>query len=325
LCKRYRISQERAQEIVQEVRKAWTKAHPTPLEQRTGDGTPPARPAQLPLIDPRDLARREQIRWAQLLNSETAWTSELGIRFRLIPPGQFRMGASPDDPTALSSEQPRQTIRIEHPFWAATFPLTNAVVRRFLEEVLPDDDSQASGLRKDRSFAPRCRHGEGAHDAPVVELSARDAEVLCAWLRRRDGRHYRLPTEAEWEYMARAGATGPYWWEEHALASRHAIFEAKGPASLDERRSNAWGLIDTLGNVMEWTSSAYEQPLDSGAATRPAESLGGNARAVRGGSWRDKGKQLRLSWRRSMFVDTRADDLGVRLVCELDQGSGSAV
>jgi formylglycine-generating enzyme required for sulfatase activity len=246
------------------------------------------------------------------------WTNDIGISFRLIQQGRFAMGASPGDSAASADEQPRMTLAIARPFWAATFPLTNAVVRRFLENASPDDDSRFAKLRKDRSFASQLRRGKVDDNLPATEISHDDAVILCAWLQSLDGRNYRLPVEAEWEYMARAGAAGPYWWKDESIVKEYVVFAATGPAPVDSGRANGWGLIDILGNVAEWTSSHYDQ-IDSGAAMRSADAISGDARVVRGGSWRSKTlEELRVSRRKSMFRRTRADDLGVRIVCDFD-------
>jgi formylglycine-generating enzyme required for sulfatase activity len=121
--------------------------------------------------------------------------------------------------------------------------------------------------------------------------------------------------------MARAGTTGPYWWGPESLAQTHAVFATAGPAPANAQRANAWGLIDVLGNVAEWTVSAYAS-FGSGSAVKAAQSRSGEARVVRGGSWRAKTiGDLRVSRRKSMFRKTRADDLGVRIVCDIDEES----
>jgi formylglycine-generating enzyme required for sulfatase activity len=285
---------------------------PSMLPATARVGTLP--PAALPLIDSREVARREQRLWAQRLNCELSWTNDLGIRFRLVPPGRFRMGAADGDVHAASDERPPQTITVAQPLFVATFLLTAGVIRSFAQEASAPDDPDVARLLRDRAFAYHCRRAECGDDVPAVEISARDALVLCAWMGRCDGRSYRLPTEAEWEYFARAGAGGLYWWEAGLAAEGRAIFAATGAVALDDRRANVWGLCDVLGNVAEWTASEYA-PLDSGLPTRPARRAASTL-TVRGGSWRDALQQVRLSRRLSMNPAARKDWLGVRLVCE---------
>src|SRR5262249_29188196 len=94
-----------------------------------------------------------------------------------------------------------------------------------------------------------------------------------------------------------------------------AVFAATGPALADERRANAWGLVDVLGNVAEWTCSEFGA-LDSGLPGKPASRA--STLAVRGGSWRETLELLRLSRRLSMNAASRKDWLGVRLICEIE-------
>lgn len=225
------------------------------------------------------------------------------------------MGAVTGDPHASSNEKPAQTIAISIPLYVATIPITNGTIRHFLEAASSEDGPDVKRLLQDRAFAYSCRSSEVSDDLPAVEISAPDALVLCRWMNQRDRRHYRLPTEAEWEYLARAGVSGMYWWEEGLAASQRAVFGTKGPLAPSERRANIWGLSDVLGNVAEWTGSEYSA-LDSGHSSKPASSCAGTL-TVRGGSWRDTLEQLRLSRRLSMNGAARKDWLGVRLVCEV--------
>jgi formylglycine-generating enzyme required for sulfatase activity len=227
-------------------------------------------------------------------------------------------------------------MAIDRDFWAAEFPLTVAVVRQFLDSLSADCDPAEDALRRDRSFAAQARRMIVADDLPAVDLSLADVEVLCAWMHRMDGRQYRLPTEAEWEHMARAGTSGSCWWAagvdrdrsaEGAQATKSpgpsppAVFGCNGPRPADPARANPWGLIDVLGNVWEWTSSAYG-PIAPGTVMSAGGVLSGEARTVRGGSWRSRSlTELRVSARLSMCRRTRAGDLGVRLVCDVEERS----
>ncbi len=283
-------------------------------------------------------SQREQVEAVK-----SPWTNALGIRFHLIRRGAFVFGASPGDGSARADELPRLKMAIEQDLWAAEFPLTVAVVRRFLDSLSVDCDPAEDALRRDRSFASQCRGTVAADGLPAVDLSLADAEVLCAWMHSLDGRRYRLPTEAEWEYMARAGTSGSSWWATGA-GSRPvgsdrdpsaaeagpakplgpcppAVFAGDGPRPADPSRANPWGLIDVLGNVWEWTSSAYG-PIAPGTVMSAGGVLSGEARTVRGGSWRSRSPaELRVSARLSMCKRTRAGDLGVRLICDVEERS----
>jgi formylglycine-generating enzyme required for sulfatase activity len=274
----------------------------------------PARPIRL--IDSITAAREEQTGWAQVVETNPGWINDIGIEFRLIPPGRFRMGAASDDAAAHANEHPRRTAVISQPLWVATFPLTNAIVRQFLETALPDENAEIARLLKDRSFASDCRRGVADDLVPAVDLSVYDAEAICAWMGRGDGRHYRLPTEAEWEYFARSGSSEPYWWGKSSdQATEHAVFAATAPASPDNKRANTWHIIDVLGNVAEWTSSVYG-PLDRSSPLE-ASKASNSDRVIRGGSWRDRRPEdLRLSRRSALFAGARVNHLGARVVCD---------
>jgi formylglycine-generating enzyme required for sulfatase activity len=269
-------------------------------------------------------ARRQQQEWAGALGVAEAWTNALGVAFRLIPPGRITLGAPPGDLEAEKHEGPaREWVFAEAAaFWVAVFPLTRGLLRDFLRDTSPEH----SRLRNDVSF--RNRHGSstGGDDRPAVNLDFAEAQELCRWLGG-DGNAYRLPTEAEWEYFARAGAGGRFWWEaavpagepsdrQAPEAARLAHFAAAAPVPADPARANAWGVVDVLGNVAEWTCSPSTLTLTE-AAGRPAPP-GEKSVVVRGGCFSDRElKGLRLTRRHSMRVTTRPDWVGVRVVCEL--------
>ena len=234
-----------------------------------------------------------------------SWAATLGLRFRLIPPGRFLLGAADNDPPARADERPRSPVEIHNPLWVAVFPLTNGATRQLLEAPEAAIDPDLGPLVSDKGFAPSARNWSAGEEAPVTGVSCDDAERVARFLARRNGSAYRLPTEAEWNTLARAGATGGVWWPGDRPVA-HLAVAGRGPQPAGDGRSNAWGLTDVLGNVEEWTSSAYGVPLDPRAATRPAGPLDGDARAARGGSSRNPPESLRLyrrsSWHRAEAV-----------------------
>jgi formylglycine-generating enzyme required for sulfatase activity len=139
-------------------------------------------------------------------------------------------------------------------------------------------------------------------DAPAVYVDWHDAVAFCrkltvqeragGWLEK--GEHYRLPTEAEWEYAARAGTTGDRhgplddvaWYGDNSGSKTHRV---------GTKRANAWGLHDTMGNVWEWTQDWYGDY--SGAAADPQGPASGVFRVIRGGAWDQLPRTLRSSWR----------------------------
>jgi formylglycine-generating enzyme required for sulfatase activity len=235
------------------------------------------------LIDSDKVAREQQGLWAQRCHGSALWTGPLGMAFRLIPPGKFLMGAL--DPRAPANERPARLVTIARPLWVAEQPFTNEEFRQVL--LTETNDPRWPKLLRDRSFLIQPNSPNA--DLPLTQVALAEAEYLCQWLSRVDGRRYRLPTEAEWEYCARA----------------------RTPDPPGEDRDNVWGVKGVPGNIAEWTCSAYA-PLETGAAERPAPAHQGEARVVRGGSATKK----RLSQRMSMHPSRRASDLGFRVVCE---------
>jgi formylglycine-generating enzyme required for sulfatase activity len=166
---------------------------------------------------------------------------------------------------------------------------------------------------------------------PVVKVSWFDAQEFIEKLNRRNEGVYRLPTEAEWEYAARAGTDSAYPWGETIDCSRAmysnnplksedciATVTSKGlkpgqPAPVGKYPPNAWGLYDMAGNVWEWVADWYG-PYDLGQTVNPAGPHAGEMRVKRGGSWYKYGHSCRSANRASTNPASRERTLGFRLV-----------
>ncbi len=264
---------------------------------------PPAIPAPpLELIDTAARAQLAQVAAARLLGVEFHWTNVVGLSFRLIPPGEFLFGPSDDATTAdpFAAEQ----VPVPRPFWMGTVPLSLRAVREFLRDPKVDPV-----LRRDKLFCPDART-TAADDLPATGLSLFDAEAVCRWLSARAGRVYRVPTEVEWEYAGRAGC--------RMRCPPRVPLPLAGAVSLpDSRRANSFGLWDVLGNVSEWTSTAYQHNHSPPPISATPPMANPAARTIRGGGWRTPPADLRLCWRKSQAAHRRADDLGVRVLCEV--------
>lgn len=154
---------------------------------------------------------------------------------------------------------------------------------------------------------------------PVVCITWNDARAFCEWLSRKEGRVYRLPTEAEWEYACRTGAPTrwPFAGDESQLPS-HAWYTANAQGRthpVGSLKPNAWGLHDMLGNVWEWCGDFYTDvyPSDQ-AATDPAGPATGDRRAIRGGGWADGPSDLRPATRWGLPPTDPDNDTGFRVV-----------
>jgi formylglycine-generating enzyme required for sulfatase activity len=267
----------------------------------------------------------------------------------VVAPGRFTMGF--DGGEAGRPEGPRRAVTIRRAFALARFEVTHADYAAFVA---------ATGHAVEPGCYGPLRSGESGNwswytDAdwqrlpasapaprptdPVVCVSWRDAQAYVAWLSQRTGQRYRLPTEAEWEYAARAGSTTQYpWGEDEAGACAQAnVYDESGrdparrtpvaPCTDGQPRvapvgalaPNAFGLHDMIGNVWEWTQDCYVAPYPRGPRDGSAVEVRGACalRAVRGGSWRTLMFRQRSSWRGRDPEDRKADIFGFRIARDL--------
>ncbi|MEM7018100.1 MAG: SUMF1/EgtB/PvdO family nonheme iron enzyme, partial [Pseudomonadota bacterium] len=159
--------------------------------------------------------------------------------------------------------------------------------------------------------------GWGRGSRPVINVSWEGANAYAAWLSEQTGHEYRLPTEAEWEYAARAGTETRYWWgneigENQANCAGNQCSEKwQNTAPVGSFKANAFGLYDTAGNVWEWTCSTYTTTY-VGDEVRCADYGADGLIAVRGGSWDLSGSYLRSALRSSDVRDRRLSLIGFR-------------
>ncbi|WP_281383681.1 formylglycine-generating enzyme family protein [Candidatus Competibacter phosphatis] len=170
--------------------------------------------------------------------------------------------------------------------------------------------------------------GWGRGDRPVIRVSWHDAVAYTKWLSKQTGQDYRLPTEAEWEYAARAGTETPFWtgccvttaqanyngnygYGTSDCGARTEDYRAK-TTSVGSFTPNPWKLHDTMGNVWEWTCSVYDENY-GGAELKCANSDTFGAMAVRGGSWSNRLARVRSAGRGWDTPTYRFNYLGFRL------------
>ena len=232
-----------------------------------------------------------------------------------IPSGSFAMG-SPENETDRNADEDQQAVQIEKPFAIGKYEVTFDEYELFAHatgRLLPSDRDWGKGRR------------------PVINVSWDDANAYAEWLTRMTGQTYRLPTEAEWEYAARAGTTGPFSFE-GAISPNKANYNARFSYASSEtgerskkteevgsfsRHANRWGLNDVHGNVWEWVEDCY-RPGDGAPSNATAErSSSCESRVMRGGSWAWGPKYLRSAARSHQVPDRDFDDLGFRLAQDL--------
>lgn len=221
----------------------------------------------------------------------------------VVPAGAFQMGSPADEAGRRPDEGPQRRVTIVRPLAIGRFEVT-------FDEW---DACVAAGgcATRDGEATVAGDAGWGRGRRPVIFVSWRDAEAYLAWLSARTGRRYRLPTEAEWEYAARAGRQ-----DDAAPAGRHGAQD--GTAPVGGFAANAFGLFDTTGNVWEWTADCYgpyaKAPVD-GTASGAGDCT---RRVLRGGAWNITGPvDLRPAARGRNRIDYRDNDFGFRVVREL--------
>ena len=222
-------------------------------------------------------------------------TNSLDMEFVWIPAGEFLMG-TPRDDGDTGDDETRHEVRISRGFWLGKYEVTQGEWRA----VMGTNPSYFSDC------GPRC---------PVERVSWEDVQAFVRKLNEREsgrGYAYRIPTEAEWEYAARAGTSGIRYGELDEIAWHWGNSGAK-THPVGQKRANAWGLHDMLGNVWEWTGDWYGR-YPSGPATDPRGPESGSSRVIRGGSWGNYAGYFRSADRYYYSPGYRANDFGFRLV-----------
>jgi len=234
----------------------------------------------------------------------------------LVPAGKFVMGSPPSETDRSPEEGPQRTVAFARPFAVGRFPVT------FDEWDACVADGGCGG------YAPS-DEGWGRGRRPVINVSWYDAKDYAAWLSRRTGRDYRLLSEAEWEYAARAGSNTPFWWGESlstARANYNGAVSALGPKGeyrgqtvpVDTFAPNPFGLYQVHGNVYDWVEDCFNETY-AGAPSDGSAWLTGDCyrRGHRGGSWYSNPWALRSASRNRNFSLTRFDFIGFRVARSL--------
>jgi formylglycine-generating enzyme required for sulfatase activity/predicted Ser/Thr protein kinase len=245
----------------------------------------------------------------------SATNAKDGLEYVWIPKGEFQMGCVPNDPDCDPDEKPRHAVTLTKGFWMGRTDVTVAAYESFV-------GATGGKMPEAPEFNPSWR--ERSH--PVVNVSWDEASAFCEWV------GGRLPTEAEWEYAARAGKDGNrYPWGDtidHADANYGSDDGRGGLAQGADRwvntspvgsfPANDWGLVDMSGNVLQWTKDWYAQTYyGSSAPADPHGPISGIMHIFRGGAWTTPAKMLRSSWRFWGTPDARRDFIGFR--CAMDQ------
>jgi len=284
-------------------------------------------------------AKSAQQAWANHLHVPVETTNSIGMKLNLIPPGEFRMGPNEG-----------HHVRITHPCYFGAYEVTRGQFAQFVA---------ATGYHTVAETSPGGIHLENApnrtkwdpnkkytwrkpgfsqeDDHPVVQIAWPDAVAFCDWLNRKEGKKYRLPTEAEWEYACRAGTLTRLYngndiqfvtqignvadaaarvvfpkWEDGVTTSDGYVYTSP----VGHFRPNNFGLYDTLGNAAEWCSDWYASEYDKDAPMEnPIGPPSGNAHVGRGGGFAHVSGSRYRYYGDDIF---RRPDWGFRVVCEIE-------
>ncbi len=185
---------------------------------------------------------------------------------------------SPESEEGRSSNERRHEVCMDG-YWLGKYEVTNSQYKKFRPDHSADDK------------------------LPVTDVSWQDAVRFTQWLSDKTGMKIRLPTEAEWEYAARAGTSTAYFWGDSWDGRHSYLSNSKKPVG--SHQPNAFGLHDMLGNVWEWTASGYDSNYN-GAERQVASLDVGGRRVLRGGAWIHGPGFVRAAYRDYWGPDSRA-------------------
>jgi formylglycine-generating enzyme required for sulfatase activity len=272
--------------------------------------------------------------------------SEVKFDMVAIPGGTFLMGSSPSEKGRGQDEGPQHVIKIE-PFWMGKCEVTwdeYDLYWRTREEAKPVSqtpaDKAADAVSRPTNPYADETFGHGREGNPVLCITHHAAMEYCRWLSLKTGKIYRLPTEAEWEFAARAGTQTAYFFGNDPSQLGEYAWFAKNSEELahpvGKKKPNPWGLHDIYGNVAEWCLDHYKENAYTAFASNKLSlspvvlpTADRFPDVARGGSWADKPEQCRSATRRASNTDwikrdpqrpqsiwwlTDADFVGFRIV-----------
>ena len=303
--------------------------------------------------------------------TETVPGTSAAIKMVAVPGGEFMLGSPDKEPYRQADEGPQKKVRIS-PFFMAETEITWNQYWAFYNETMsegrtppekiyannnrPDVDA-VSGPTPPFGFPDQ---GWGMGTRPAITMTHYAAQTFCQWLSLKTGRHYRLPTEAEWEYAARGGTDTPYFFEgspkkysennfwnkfkgaDTTMIARYVVYEANSTGKTKEPSkvgANPFGLKNMLGNVMEYCADWYDEGAYSRISDGTLDPKGpseGTEHVVRGGSYADDASLVRSAARghtehdnwlrtdpqnpKSIWWYSDIKGIGFRVVCDVPEG-----
>ncbi len=250
----------------------------------------------------------------------------------VVPAGSFTMGSPPDEPQRAAAREDQVQATIARPFAVGAYSVTRGEFAAFVAATGYRLDQGCyfwTGTtweeRADRSWQSPGSVQDDRHPVTCVDLKA--AKAYAAWLSARTGKTYRLPSETEREYVARAGTVTPFWWGSSistGQASYNGTFTyGAGPTGewrqhtvrVDSFRPNPWGLYNVHGNVWDWTDDCWNESNAGNPGDGSVRTTGDcNWRVARGGAWNYSPGYLRSAFRYWNLPDNRSGVQGFRVV-----------
>lgn len=262
-----------------------------------------------------------------------------------IPAGTFKMGSPDSEKNRKPDEGPQQEVEVSA-FWMASYELSRDIFDVYFKDAETSQNSPADAVTRPSAQYIDLTWGMGKQGGfPVNSMSQRTAVMFCRWLYEKTGIFYRLPTEAEWEYACKAGSTTAYYFGDDASKlGDYAWYKTNSKNKFQksgQKKPNAWGLYDMLGNVSEWTLDQYQEDRLQQLSGKPkdprvpvSETI--YPKVLKGGGYTDLEPALRSANRiksepawnkrdpqipRSKWWLTDAASVGFRLVRPLAQPS----
>jgi formylglycine-generating enzyme required for sulfatase activity len=297
----------------------------------------------VPLPAPAALPMPEPVNSHSSADKTIAWTNSLGMKFAYIPAGSFLMG-SPADEVGRSDDETQHKVTLTRGFLMGITHVTRGQFASFVQESGYQTNAEKEGFASvsdEKGFTTvkgaswRDPGFEQQDDHPAVEISWSDATMFCNWLSKKEGKRYRLPTEAEWEYAARAGTQLAFPWGNNADDGQgwancaDQTVKQKFPklpafkwtdgyvftSPAGAFKPNAFGLYDMIGNALEWCSD-WAANYPDGDATDPHGAENGRIHVLRGGSWRYSPRYCRCANRGYIAPTAQNNLIGFRIVLE---------
>lgn len=280
--------------------------------------------------------------------------SKYTIDMALVPGGEFTMGSPAGEADRVECEGPQRKVKLD-PYYLCTtettielflvyYHETGTAKKEFVEVAEAQKNEQPAKDGVNAITGPTPVYGDMtmgySKKHPAIGMTWHNATTFCQWLSQKTGKKYRLPTEAEWEYASRAGATSAFgvcdsqdglkdyaWYTETAEMEPHAV---------GTKKPNAFGIFDMQGNVREWVQDFYSPTGYADATTEnPTGPKEGKVHVARGGFYDSPAKELRCAargyeedwWRmndpqipKSKWWLPQIDSIGFRVACETPKG-----